>query len=256
LLTSARSISIIVAIVVVSICFLFSLNRIWATEERRLHNDIVGWQITVIGTTYAVIVGFMLYAVWGNFQAAEANADVEANALVVVSRLADGLPQDQRKALQSLSEQYAAAAIHEWPAIGQTPSAPDSEIVMRQMWDVISRPESVNAAQQVNLDHAIATLTVLTDHRRARFLESRTGLPDLLWNVLIIGAVLTISSACFFGTKSLRLHLVQVCGLSLLVGMSLVAIAEIDHPFKGSVHVSPDAFVFAQHCMQLENLGP
>ena len=32
--------------------------------KRRTYNDIIGWQVSVLGTTYAVILGFMLYTVW------------------------------------------------------------------------------------------------------------------------------------------------------------------------------------------------
>lgn len=49
-----------------------------------------------------------------------------------------------------------------------------------------------------------------------------------------------------FGIDSLILHAIQVIALSLLVGLALVAIADIDRPFQGTVHVSPDGFEFAR----------
>lgn len=251
MLGSARTVSIIFAIVVASAGFLLVLNRVWSTEERRQHNDIVGWQISVIGTTYAVIIGFMLYAVWGNFQVAESNTDAEANSLVNLSRLAEGLPQEQRQPLQSLAKEYANSMVNnEWPAMNRNSLAPDGMIIMRQLWKAVSRPEDLNVSQQEILDHTISTLSELTEHRRLRQLESRMGLPHILWAVLVAGAILTIASACLFGTKSFRLHLLQVFGLSLLVAMSLMAIAEIDRPFQGSVSVSPDAFIRAEQSMQ------
>ena len=67
-----------------------------AGGEASAHNDLIGWQLSVLGTTYAVIVGFMLYTVWINFGAADLNADAEANSLVNVYRLSYGLARGTR----------------------------------------------------------------------------------------------------------------------------------------------------------------
>ena len=75
--------------------FMAAMNYYWPAEERRAHNDLIGWQLSVLGTTYAVIVGFMLYTVWIDFGSAELNADAEANSLVNLYRLADGLAPQQ-----------------------------------------------------------------------------------------------------------------------------------------------------------------
>ena len=40
------------------------LNRAWPTARRKLVNDVTGWQLGILGTTYGVILGFMLFTVW------------------------------------------------------------------------------------------------------------------------------------------------------------------------------------------------
>ena len=81
MLNNLQSLSIICVSVVGSLLFMWGLNLVWPREERREHNDQIGWQLTALGTTYAVILGFMLYAVWTTFGVAEVNVDLEANAL-------------------------------------------------------------------------------------------------------------------------------------------------------------------------------
>jgi hypothetical protein len=63
MLSSIQSVFIGILIVAASLAFLLVLDLIWPREERREHNDIVGWQVTVVGTTFAVIIGFMMVAV-------------------------------------------------------------------------------------------------------------------------------------------------------------------------------------------------
>jgi hypothetical protein len=80
--------------------------------------------------------------------------------------------------------------------------------------------------------------------------QSAQKLPTVLWCVLLVGGALTIVAACTFGTDSLRLQTLQVFSFSLLVSLSLVAIADIHRPFHGVIHVSDQAFRKAQQSMQ------
>ena len=83
------------------------MRRFWPTSQRREHNEIIGWQVSVLGT-YAVIMGFMLYAVWTDYNAAEMTMpDAEANCLVNVFRLSQGLAPADRDQIQKLSREYA-----------------------------------------------------------------------------------------------------------------------------------------------------
>jgi hypothetical protein len=64
------------------------LNRVWPLEMRAANNQQVGWQLSVLGTTYAVNLGFMLYAEWAGYANANLNVELEASALRDGHRLA------------------------------------------------------------------------------------------------------------------------------------------------------------------------
>jgi hypothetical protein len=116
MLNTFQNVVIVVLTVTASLPFMWGLNRIWPWEKRRAHNDLIGWQLSILGTTYAVILGFMLYTVWTNFGAAELNAENEANALGNLYRLAEGLPDPQRGQIEVLARSYAETVIdQDWP---------------------------------------------------------------------------------------------------------------------------------------------
>ena len=117
-----------------------------------------------------------------------------------------------------------------------------SATTVRKLWAAVTRAETHNSSEQTSLDHAFTELSQMTEHRRLRQLQVISDLPGILWAVLIAGAILTIVSACLFGGLDLRLHFIQVTALSLLVALILVAIADINRPFQGSVHVLPLGF--------------
>lgn len=60
MLTLTQNCIVVAAAVIGSLLFMAALNRIWPWEKRRTHNELIGWQLSILGTTYAVIMGFML----------------------------------------------------------------------------------------------------------------------------------------------------------------------------------------------------
>jgi hypothetical protein len=243
MLTSFEDILVVLACTSGSLLFLWALPRMWPLSLRHEHNDIIGWQVSVLGTTYAVIVGFMLYAVWTTFQMAEINADNEANCLVNVYRLANGLPAAQRVEVHQLAREYADIVIaEEWPAMLKSQLGPTGHPTIEKLWAAAMQAKPVSFAEQTSMNLTLTEITSMTEHRRIRQLQSETKLPAVLWMVLILGGCITILSSCLFGTDNLKLHAVQVFSLALLLSMALVAIADIDRPFQGAVHVLPQGF--------------
>jgi Protein of unknown function (DUF4239) len=239
-----------------SLGFLALLYRVWPVEERRPHNDLIGWQITVLGTTYAVVLGFMLYAVWTNFELADGHAEAEANCLVNMVRSAQGLPEAERQEIRNLAQEYVSQMLtHEWPAMSRVNTTYTSDKTVQKLWAAITRAETRNSSEQTSRDHAFAELSRMTEYRRLRQLQVISDLPGILWAVLISGAVVTIVSSCLFGGADLRLHFIQVGALALLVSLILLAIADINRPFQGAVHVQPLGFERARGTLEQLNWG-
>src|ERR1700722_17172541 len=115
MLDAAQNIAVTIFGVACSLFFMAALNYFWPAKKRRGHNDLIGWQLSVLGTTYAVILGFMLYTVWTDFGSAELNADAEANSLVNLYRLSDGLAPQEGAKLKGLTRAYGDAVVSdEW----------------------------------------------------------------------------------------------------------------------------------------------
>ena len=250
MLNNAENILVALLAVAASLLFMVALNRVWPRERRSEHNDLIGWQLGILGTTYAVILGFMLYTVWTNYVGAEQNVDLEATSLRNIFRLAEGLPEPQHAQIQNLCRTYATTVIqNDWPkmALNQVPN--ETHEINNAMWKTLMSVKTASPTQTIAEDHALFELSQLTEHRHTRLLESAFRIPDVLWFVLVIGAVVTIASASMFGSANMPLHAMQVLFFSLLVALVLLAIADINRPFQGAVHVSTYAFQRAQQNM-------
>jgi hypothetical protein len=250
MLTLTQNIVILVFMMAGSMLFMAALNRIWPREKRQVHNDLIGWQLNIIGTTYAVILGFMLYTVWTDFVAAKLNVDLEASALRDVYRLAEGLPEQQRVQLKSESRAYAEAVIREdWPEMARGLLPEESHNINQDMWKTLMSVKVASPTEIVAEDHALSELSSLTEHRRTRLIQSSYRLPAIFWGVLLVGGFLTIASVSMFGSADARFHALQIFAFTLLITLVLLAIADVNLPFRGWVHVDNYAFIRAQENM-------
>jgi hypothetical protein len=249
-LSFAANILILVSAMIASLLFTLAVNRLWPVSGRYAESDQVGWQLSVLGTTYAVTLGFMLYTEWADFKSAELNVELEANALRNIYRLAQAMPHE-RTEIETLARQYASQAIeHDWPemAFGEVPE--ESHQVNEHLWKALLSSQLATPMETVAHDHALSELSLLTQHRRTRLLDSKYELPGIFWCVLLGGGVLTLLSVSIFGARQPKVHMLQVMSLTLLLTLVMLTIADIDKPFRGWVHVSDYAFHRALETMQ------
>jgi hypothetical protein len=245
----AQSTFFVVAAMTMSIVVVAVLNRVWPISNRKLVNDVTGWQLGILGTTYGVILGFMLFTVWNDFRGAEVNANLEASALLTVSRIGAGLPSPEREAIHALGLKYAETTISEdWPAMQAQQDGRASERVAGDMWKVLAEMKSEGNGSSA--DHLANALKDLSERRNLREEELRNRLPKILWLLLIAGAGATVGSSCLLGNDNKWLHYCQVLALTFVVAVALASIADLARPFEGAVSVSPVAFERALVLMQ------
>jgi hypothetical protein len=250
MLTLGDNILIVIGVMAVSMLYMVALNHYWPSKDRYAQEDMIGWQLSILATTYAVILGFMFYTEWTTFTSVKLNVELEASALQNLYRVSDGLPEDSRVALQAQAHAYASAALSaDWPdmAAGHIPE--QTHAVNQRMWKVLSLVHAGTPSESNAQDHALTQLTALTQARRIRVLQSVSRLPEIFWCVLIVGAALTIVSVGTFGSRVYWLHAFQVFSLTLLITLAMLAIADLNRPFQGWVHVDNYAFQRAQQNM-------
>ncbi len=238
---------IIAACIIAALVFLFVVTRTSAAPARKEANDFTGAVVAVIGTTYAVILAFMLSGVWNMFQGAQANEELEANALTNMWRIAGQLEAPTSTDVRALCLKYAHDAVDlEWPALAADKPVPlQTSQTVDQLWRVAGQSQSHPGNDSIAVYQLVEELRMLTEYRRTRMMQAREGLPGILWAVLIAGGIITVAASCFFGVPSFRFHVLQVVVLTFLIALVLVAIADIDRPYQGVVSVEPEGFSFS-----------
>lgn len=243
---------IITGCVLAALGFLFLVTRSSATNTRKESNDFTGAVVAVIGTTYAVILAFMLSGVWNMFQQAQTNAEQEANSLVNVWRVSGSIDPATGDEVRNLCLKYAQYVLsEEWPAMrAEKPMPRESGDIINQLWKLAGQSQAHSRADSIASYQLMEELRMLTEYRRIRVMQSREALPGILRAVLIAGGIITVAASCFFGVPNFRFHVLQVVVLSFLISLVLVAIADIDRPYQGNVVVQADGFELAVRTFQ------
>ena len=237
-----RGTYLVVGVVVACLVALALIRRFVRQERVKEANDFVAFSMTVVGTIYAVILAFMVFAVWTDYQVAQDMIEREANALIRFSRFAYNTPGDLPQKFGADILGYAHAVIDdEWPAMSRLK---ESAVARERLDNLFARTDDFEVKtlrEQALLSQGLDALNLVSSSRRSRLNKAKDELPDILWDLLIFGAVATIGGAAFFGVGSFAQHALNTAVMAATITFVLFAINEINHPFRGMIHVEPTA---------------
>jgi fumarate reductase subunit D len=229
--------------VLVAVAGLVLVQRLVPPERREGQNDVAGFIYAVLGVAYAVLLAFVVIAVWQDYETAKTNVESEAHELAGVYFLASQLPEPERTRIRDLARTYARVVVEEeWPMMKRGQTSPRAESLLSQLRLQILQFDPSTEGEQVLYERGLTQLHDATDARRSRLLEVREGIPELLWVVIVGGGVITVSFTYLFGLKSNAAHALMVAALTLLICGILFTIGEFDYPFSGAVEIRPEAF--------------
>jgi hypothetical protein len=221
------------------------IRRRFSLERLTTNNEIAGFKFATVGVIYAVLLAFAVIVVWERFSSAEAAVIQEAGAAVTLYRLA-AVPDPQAAAMRAALDRYLEAAIaKDWPQMSAAKASPEATQALNELYAATlseaqggTRPPAVLVAMFHQLD-------LVTEARRTRLQLAHGIVPTLLWTVLILGGVLTVSFTFFFGTRNLEAQVLMTGVLALIVFMGLLVIVSLNHPFTGAVHIDSDPLQLA-----------
>ncbi len=233
----------ILVAVVFAVCGLFVSRKIMPHYKLKLHNDVAGPLFSTVGVVYAVLLAFMVILVWGDFDKANINVEREAIRLVNLYRDSQAFGPELRNPARALFKEYAGLIINEeWKMLPFSQSSPKVSAAINQMFSLYSGYLPKNLTEQAFFTESVRNLNELVDLRMSRLIQTRTGVHPLLWFILIIGGMVTITFTFFFGSENFSSQIVMSVLLSILIALILFTILALDFPFGGSISISPNAF--------------
>ena len=218
-------------------------RRFIPREPLSQNQEGIGVMFEMIGVLYAILLAFMVVVVWQQFDTAHQRVDDEVTTISNLMRDANGFEPATRSAIQQRLISYTDSVIHdEWKTMAHGESSDVTSAKYRQIWKAYYGHTPQTANQRAYYNESISRLNDLGSARRLRLLASESSIPEILWILLVAGAVITLGFVFLFDMPGRVMQPIVAGSLAGLTAFILFLILALNHPFAGQVKVRPTSF--------------
>jgi hypothetical protein len=206
-------------------------------------SDFTGAMLQSVMVFYGLAVALIAVTVFQTYSDTQKVVDQEATAINAIYRDVTSYPDPIRSELLKGLREYTEQVINDaWPAIqhGKVPQAGIEHMTRFQV--TLTAFEPTTEGQKLVHAETLRAYNGLIQARRQRLGAVGTGLPSVMWAVIIIGAFISLSASFFFKVEDARLHILEVLLLAVFIGLVIFMIVALDRPFRGDLGVKADPY--------------
>lgn len=191
---------------------------------------------------FSFVLAFTIGQLYTNFTRANADAKQEATVLAQVLRTSAGLGAKPAATIRAEVLTYARdVRTREWKRMTEGQSSVTA-------WEDVDRIYKTLEGQRTTLgsnpfySQTLARVNDLILARRTRLDDANAALPLVFQVMLLLGAVLALSTTFYFKPFGERLQIAMIGAASILVGTAMLVALMLDYPYSGSISVSSAPF--------------
>jgi hypothetical protein len=217
------------------------------------HNEVGGVLVGVVGTIYAVLLGFVTVVVWERFNDAADRFSGEAGSTAAVWHLVAGLPSAAAEQIRSGTQHYVDAVIvDELPAMSRGQESAAADLALRGLLRDVTTLKPRDAGEANVQLRMLQRLNDIWDYRNKRLETNESGISWLLWTALAISTAAVFGFSFLFGMQSRRTHLIMTAILAAIASTLFTVLIELNYPFRGNVTVPFTAWTTIRAEMRTE----
>jgi len=206
-----------------------------------MNNDVIFFA-SAINAFYGLTVGLIAVGVWRNYNAVQDIVSHEASVLAAMYRDVSAYPEPISTELKRGLRGYTIQIIEKaWPAQRQGKFIDDGTNMLTAFQKNLYGFEPTTAGQEIIHAETLTQFNQLSALRRQRLEAVTGGLPSIMWGVILIGAVLSITVTYLLEIET-KAHYLLVAYLSTFTGLVIYVIYGLDHPLSGPVAIEPTAY--------------
>jgi hypothetical protein len=191
----------------------------------------------VIGTSFAVLLGFVIFLALTSYSNAKEAAGQEAVAVMELFNTAEFFSPAVRDDLQGELTCYArAVVVDEWPAMRHQHQSARVGHWTFELETSIRQVDITDEKQSHAYDHWFGQDALRQEGRRDRLAEAAPFVPSPLWLILILGAALVVTYMLFYAdsAEAFRVQALMIGAVTAIVVFSLLVIRYLDHPYENA----------------------
>jgi hypothetical protein len=229
-----------------SLVSLWGLRR-WVLPRLHLNTDASLFYAAAVMQSVMVLYGMVAaltaVSVWSRYSQVSDIVSSEATAIASLWRNVGGYPQRERESIREALRGYTNFVIHDaWPEQkrGRVPRGGEEAVDRLQAQLFAFEPKS--ESQKILHAETLGAYNRMIEARRLRLDAVNSGLPGVMWFVLLPGAMGCLLFSLFFPIEEPQFQAVLVAGVSGFVAMVLFVIISLDRPFYGAMAIPADSY--------------
>jgi hypothetical protein len=192
---------------------------------------------------YGLSAGLIAVSVFQTYTDVAHVISSEATSIAGLYRDVSGYPEPIRLRLQGELRDYTENVINEaWPLQRRGEIPFYGVALLHRFQETLIGYEPVTEGQKLLHGETLAAYNRMIQARRARLDAVRTGLPDVMWMVIILGAAISLCSTFFFKVEDVYLHGILVTLLAMFIGLVVFMILAFDRPFRGDLRLGSEPY--------------
>jgi hypothetical protein len=206
-------------------------------------SEFTGAMLQSVMVFYGLAVALIAVTVFQTYSDTSKVVTGEATALNAIYRDVTSYPEPIRSDLQKGLRDYTKYVIDEaWPLQqrGKVPLGGFEHMTLFQA--TLDKFEPVTEGQKLLHGETLRAYNQLIQARRQRLDAVGTGLPKVMWAVIVLGAFISLSCSFFFKVEDARLHIIEVLLLAVFIGLVIFMILSLDRPFRGDLGIGADPY--------------
>lgn len=225
---------------------LWVVQSIVPAEVLRANNEVAGNYLQSLGTIYAVLLAFVVFVVWSQYNETSHTVEREADELADVLRFVRLCREPARSRMLETARDFAREQIDiEWPSLARGAASVRAGQLLDAFWQALAGAELSNARDEVLYPEAlyaeaISRFNEACDARTDLIQSSHARLPVTMWMLVVSGGCSTVASMYLFGLERFWPLAVMTASLAGCVSFVLYVIYDLDNPFAGDWQVSSE----------------
>jgi hypothetical protein len=225
-----------------AVCLLLrrGLGRLISQSDQ----GVAGNYFSMAGTFTALLLALLTVMVHEEYNGARAAASAEANAVGDLYLFIQSVNDPREGEIERRIEDYTRTVIdQEWASLARGESSERAWSLFYDIGVMIDELEPETRREQELYSQMLTGFSIMADQRRDRLSKAGTTLPAVMWAMLFVSILITMSYAVAMGVGTSPATIAMLCVLAVLIGLVLSVMVAMNAPFGGGLGVQPNDMV-------------
>lgn len=221
-------------------------------EILKSNHDLTSYIFNAFGLIYAVLVAFVVFATWGDFQEAKMNSEMEANEVQIIYALSNGFKDEKSDVIKDDLRKYINILINdEWDLLSEGKVSLEAAETLLKIKNTLFNLEITSQKDSDIFQSIMERLNSLVEYRKMRIINAEQSVPAILWFILLCGYFTSIIFTYFFVSTSKAVHFSVVSALIFFNTLILYMILVLDNPFTGFNKITTEPLLLVKEWFEI-----